>query len=237
MGAIVPAILPTSRADLDDKLARLRGVATDVQIDLVDGRFVRPPSWPFVPGAPDALSPDDALAELAEVKFEVDLMVEDPMPVIDRWVRAGATRVTVHAETVRNLSQVVSRFQKDYGHDKGFAPDLLSFGLAVNLHTDTAIVEPYLDRCDYVQFMGIAHIGKQGEPFDRLVLTKIAAFHKKHPDTLIQVDGGASYATAPELLAAGASRLVVGSDLWRARDLKEELDKLEALTQQYGLYA
>ncbi|HEX8591575.1 MAG TPA: hypothetical protein VF696_02405 [Candidatus Paceibacterota bacterium] len=234
MGAIIPAILPTSREDLDARLLRLNGVTDEVQIDIVDGRFVTPASWPYTPGT--GLSVDDPLPELGSFRFEVDLMVEEPEKVIGMWIAAGAVRITVHAEASRRLSQIIDDFQRTYGHDKGFTPNLLSLGIAINAATDMSLVEPFLDRCDYVQFMGIARIGKQGEPFDSRVLPKIQAFHRKYPNIPIQIDGGVSQQTAPGLLRAGASRLVVGSALWRAPNLKEELQSLEDLTHSYGLY-
>jgi ribulose-phosphate 3-epimerase len=239
MGAVIPAILPISREDLDEKLAHLSGITNEVQIDIVDGRFVTPASWPYINlgGKQSALSEDDPLPELGSFRFEIDLMVEEPEAVIDRWVRAGATRITVHAETTRNLSELIRHFQVKYGHDKGFAPELLSFGLAVNLATPTSLIEPYLDKCDYVQFMGIARIGKQGEPFDMKVIPKIHAFRRKYPDMPIQVDGGVSRDTMARLLEAGTTRFVVGSALWRAPSLKREMEEFEHLRQTQGLYS
>ena len=238
MGAIIPAILPVSREDLDQRLMRLRGVTDEVQIDIVDGRFVSPPSWPYagMPGGASSLAEDDELLELGSFRFEVDLMVEEPERVISRWVRAGATRITVHAETTHHLADVIRDFQVKYGHDKGFAPELLSFGLALNLATDTSLIEPFPDQCDYVQFMGIAKIGKQGEPFDARVIPKLRAFHRKYPDMPLQVDGAVTRETAPQLLEAGATRLVVGSALFGAPDLREEMRAFEELMQTRGLY-
>lgn len=236
MGVIIPAILPASREDLDERLVRLRGITNRVQVDIVDGRFVTPPTWPYADGG-TGLAVDDVLPELGAFRFEVDLMVEHPEDVIGAWVHAGASRITVHAETTRKLPQVVSDFETKYGHDKAFAPGLFAFGLATNIATDTALIEPYLDRCDYVQFMGIATIGKQGEPFDERVIKKVRAFHRAHPDMPIQVDGGVSLATAPALLAAGASRLVVGSAFWRSSDLSQALRDFTELAQTRGLYS
>jgi ribulose-phosphate 3-epimerase len=236
MGVIIPAILPTSHADLDHKLARLSGITDNVQIDVVDGRFVTPASWPYASGKGSELADDDPLPELGPFRFEIDLMVEEPEAAIGRWVRAGATRITVHAETTHRLTDLITDFQVKYGHDKGFAPELLSFGLAVNIATDTSLIEPYLDQCDYVQFMGIARIGKQGEPFDMKVIPKIHAFHRKYPDMPIQVDGGVTLDTAPRLLEAGAARLVVGSAIWRASDLRKEIGTFSELAQTRGLY-
>ncbi|MEA2701864.1 MAG: ribulose-phosphate 3-epimerase [Candidatus Parcubacteria bacterium] len=236
MVAIIPAILPTSREDLDARLNRLHGITERVQIDVVDGRFVTPASWPYAQKVDVQKLTEDSLPELGSFRFEIDLMAEEPEKSIGPWIRAGATRITVHAETTRRLPDLIRDFQVTYGHDKGFAPGLIAFGLAINLATDTSLIEPYLDQCDYVQFMGIARIGKQGEPFAPAVLPKIHAFHRKYPDMLIQVDGGVSRETAPRLLAAGASRLIVGSDLWNAPNLGREMKELCDIAETRGLY-
>ena len=237
MAVIIPAILPTSSDDLDAHLLRLSGITNRVQIDVVDGRFVTPASWPYAQHEDIQKLTEDSLPELGSFRFEIDLMVEDPERAIGPWVRAGATRITVHAETARNLPELIRNFQTAYGHDKDFAPGLISFGLAINLATDVSLIEPYLDQCDYVQFMGIARIGKQGEPFSDDVIPKVHAFHRKYPDMPIQVDGGVSRASAERLVEAGATRLVVGSDIWQAPDIAAEIKALCDIAETHGLYA
>ncbi|KND49786.1 MAG: ribulose-phosphate 3-epimerase [Parcubacteria bacterium C7867-008] len=238
MGVIVPAILPKSRDDLDEKLLRLHGLVDAVQVDIVDGRFVVPATWPYQDQVVGVREPSgDTFPYLGEISYEVDLMVEEPEQVIRHWIEAGATRIVIHAETTRMLPKLMNELASTYGHDKDFTPGLLAFGLAINISTDTALIEPFLHQCDFVQFMGIAKIGKQGEPFDKSVLPKISAFRKKYPDMQLQVDGGVSLETAPQLLQAGVSRLVVGSDLWKAPDLAAELKRLQGLVHTYGLYA
>jgi ribulose-phosphate 3-epimerase len=238
MGVIVPAILPTSRDDLDEKLLRLHGLVDAVQVDIVDGRFVTPPTWPYTDANASLREPSgDSFPYLGEISYEVDLMVEEPEHSIRHWIEAGATRIVIHAETTRMLPKLMSELTSKYGHDKDFTPDLLSFGLAINVSTPFSLIEPFLHRCDFVQFMGIARIGKQGEPFDKSVLAKLSAFRKKYPEMPLQIDGGVSLETAPALLQAGVSRLVVGSDLWKAADLTAELKRLQGMVQTYGLYA
>lgn len=238
MGVIVPAILPTSRDDLSEKLLRLKGLVDDVQVDVVDGRFVTPATWPYKDAHGVVREPSgDTLPMLGQLSFEIDLMVEEPEKAIRHWIDAGATRIVIHAETTRMLPKLMHDLASTYGHDKDFTPELLSFGLAINVSTELALIEPFLHQCDFVQFMGIAKIGKQGEPFDKSVLPKISAFRKKYPAMPLQVDGGVSLETAPGLLQAGVSRLVVGSDLWKAPDLAAELKRLQGLVHTYGLYA
>lgn len=240
MGVIIPAILPSSKRDLEDKLAVLESIdsVSFVQIDVIDGRFAAPACWPYT--APEEFarmaSNGEMLPAWGRLKFEIDLMVADAEQVTGSWLSLGASRLAVHAESTSYLPQLITDLKQKYGHDKDFAPDLISFGLALNIDTDVSLVEQYLEQTDYVQFMGIARIGRQGEPFDRRVLKKIETFKKKHPRVPVQVDGGVSAATAPELLSIGVDRLIVGSDLWKSPDVKAELLKLAALSERYGTY-
>lgn len=237
MGVIIPAVLVPSRKALDDTLSRLKGLVDVVQVDIVDGRFVGPPTWPYSEAEElGILRGASQFPHLGEFKFEVDLMVENPEDQIGPWIDAGVERILVHIESVRNMERVVETM-KGYGHEKGFAPDLLSLGIAINIDTDTAAIEPYLDDADYVQFMGIKTIGKQGQPFDERVLRKIEAFRKAHPGMPVQVDGAVSEKTAPALLAAGVDRLCIGSALLKAPDIEAALHRFEGLAEEYGRYS
>jgi ribulose-phosphate 3-epimerase len=237
MSIIIPAVLVPSRKALDETLARLDGLFDTVQVDIVDGVYVGLPTWPYAERAElSLLKAGGEFPSLGKFKFEVDLMVQNPEKTVGAWIDAGCSRVLLHIETVRDFAAVVSDLQKKYGHEKGFANDLLSLGVAINIDTDTQVLEPYIDSIDYVQFMGIARIGVQGQPFDTRVLKKIEAFHKAHPTMPIQVDGGVSLETAGSLLSAGATRLCVGSALLKAPDLVERLHAFEAIAEEYGRY-
>jgi ribulose-phosphate 3-epimerase len=237
MSIVIPAVLVPSRKVLDETLTRLDGLYDLVQVDIVDGRFVGPATWPYSePAELSVLEPDGQFPYLGHFKFEVDLMVENPEATVGKWVEAGAAKILVHMESVRNMQHIVDELRENYGHEKGFAPDLLSLGVALNIDTDTAVIEPYIDSIDYVQFMGIAKIGVQGQPFDTRVLRKIEAFKKAHPDMPIQVDGGVSLTTAPDLLSVGVTNLCVGSALLKTPDLIATMHAFEAVAEQYGRY-
>lgn len=237
MTVVTPAVLPSSREALEAALSRLDGLVPMVQIDVVDGRFAAPASWPYaVPADPSVFASGGEIPYMGHFKYEIDLMVESPETSAGAWVEAGAERVIVHIESVRNLDKLLAEFARRYGHEKGFAPDLISIGLALNIETETAAIEPYLNAVDFVQFMGIARIGVQGQPFDDRVLRKIEAFKRAHPDMPIQVDGGVTPLTAPRLLALGVNRLVVGHDIMGASDISAELHRFDMLAEEYGRY-
>lgn len=235
MSAIIPAILPLSRVDLNQKTAALFGLTDWVQIDIVDGRFASPPSWPYTSKEGLAeLNAENPLPHLGRMRYELDLMATDPEKLVGECIAAGANRLVLHAESSRFLPKTMEQLNTLYGHDKNFAPDLLSLGVALNIASEISLLEPFLPYADYVQFMGIADIGKQGQPFDQHVIRKIAEFRKKHPDILIQVDGGVSLTTIRALLEIGVDRMIVGSALWKAPNLHEAFEQFNDIVREYN---
>ena len=204
-------------------------------MDIVDGRYAAPASWPYVHGG-TPFDADCILPHLDDMHIELDLMVRDPEQVTGSWIEAGATRVLIHVASTTYLPRVVTDFKRKYGHEKGFATNFLSFGLALTLDTELEALDAYIEDIDYVQFMGIKSIGHQGEPFVPEVLKRINVFRHRHPGVPIQVDGGVNFESAPLLLTAGVSRLVVGSALWRAPNLLEAYEQFVQLTEEHGLF-
>ncbi len=245
MTLVVPAVLPTSREDLEKKLASFAQIkaVSRVQIDVVDGRFASPPSWPYsVKASQDTpyfakatqselevmVKNGEMLPYLDRITYEIDLMCTDAEHATEAWLALGATRLTFHAESTTDLGRLLSFASKRYG-------DLAHLGIALNLASDLALTEPYLGTVSYVQFMGIARIGRQGQPLDERVFEKIRVFRERHPDIPVQVDGGVSLLNAKKLIALGVSNLVVGSALSRARDTAAVLARFEELQSPYGV--
>ena len=232
MYLIVPAVLPSSREDLDEKLALLAHIpaVSRIQIDVVDSHFATPISWPYA--SPEELKTlvDQGylLPALDRIEYEIDLMCLDAERAADAWLALGATRLTFHAESAVDLSRLLASARTRYG-------DLVSFGLALNIASDLALAEPHLSGVDYVQFMGIAYIGKQGQPFDQRVLEKIRVFHTRHPAVPIQVDGGVTLESAKQLLALGVSSLVVGSGILRASNPVAAFAAFDELQSRFGV--
>jgi ribulose-phosphate 3-epimerase len=156
-------------------------------------------------------------------------MCLDPERSADAWLTLGASRLTFHAESLIDIAKFFSGIRKKYGDVSA------AFGLALHIESDLSLIEPHLEQVEYIQFMGIASIGKQGQAFDRRVLQMIRAFRLRHPEMPIQVDGGVSLATARELVALEVSNLVVGSALLRAANPAEEIQKFESLLSPYGV--
>lgn len=237
MSVIVPAVLPVSRDDLEEKLARLATIpaVSRIQIDVVDGLFASPASWPFSgsTGSPQATSEElqdmvkraETLSHLDRIEYEIDLMCFDALRAAEDWLALGASRLTFHAGSTSDISRLFAVARKRYG-------DVVSCGLALTIESDLALVEQVIDRIEYVQFMGIAKIGRQGQPFDERVLEQVRVFRERYPGIPLQVDGGVSLGNAKKLFALGVANIVVGSALLRASDPTFVFAQFESLHNQ-----
>lgn len=201
---IIPAIIPTSYDDLVQTVARLQGLP-EVHVDVVDGKFVPSISWPYIEN-------DDvrtAYEMLRPFSLEVDLMVENPLNVVQAWLEAGADQLVFHIETI-SVAQLEHFTQS---HD-------VTVGVALSSETLLEELFPYLSFVEYVQVMGIAHIGAQGQPFDRSVIERIKTIKEKYPALPLSIDGSVNENTLSQLKDLGLHRFIVGSAIIGCSDPK-----------------
>ena len=229
---IIPAVMPISTTDLQSKLAQVAGHMSVAQIDVMDGKFVKNVSWPYTEDEEyfqGILHEDAGLPYWDQFDFEVDLMIVRPEEVINDWITAGVRRIVVHQESTDKLEQILKDFRERF--PKSEQPDVFDceIGIAQDIDTPIESLFPYLGQIDFVQFMGISEIGVQGNPFDERVLDKIHALREHAPETIISVDGGVSLDTAPELIAAGVTRLVVGSAIFKSEDIGQTIKEFKNL--------
>lgn len=236
MVQIVPAILAQSATDIAQKILAAKDITTEVQIDIVDGSFASPATWPYTLGPLNNGTPLPAFPHSEDMNIELDVMVDDPERTLSTWMNMGARRLVFHLESTLHMKEILDTLKCDYGYEKGFMSSSLSVGIALNIETRLELLEPYLDSIDYVQFMGINRIGVQGQPFAKEVLTKIDLFRKKHGDIPIQVDGAVSLETVPLLLSLGVQRLIVGSALFSSTNMEQTYMQFSALALQNGIY-
>ncbi len=239
MSLVVPAVLPYSRENLEKKLALLALIpsVSRIQIDVVDGRLAAPASWPYT--APKELKAmvenGELLPSLDRIEYEIDLMSFDALRAAEDWLALGASRLTFHAESAVDLAQFFASARKRWSGGLASFSSIVSFGLALTVGSNLALVRSCASAIDYVQFMGIMKVGRQGEPFDERVVEKIKAFRTLYPDLPLQVDGGVSLKNGKKLLALGVSNLVVGSGILRARDPAAAFAAFEDLEGPYGV--
>lgn len=232
---IIPAIMPSSFLDLETKAGEVQTLVPLVQIDVMDGKFVKSKSWPYREAGnaneehfQAMMSQDETLPYFDELDYEIDLMILEPEKHIDEWLPLGASRLIFHIESIADQEAFWAHdIWKEGARDIG-GQKVIEAGLAINPDTSLDAILSHIPKVDFVQVMGIAKIGYQGEPFDERCLEMINKIRASYPNLPISVDGGVSLLTAPLLKDAGATRLVSGSAIFGSDDVGEAIDGLQA---------
>lgn len=223
--------MPRNYEDLKNRVALVRGIVPLVQIDICDGIFVKNQTWPYDEKDNDIsnfnliMEEKEGMPFWEDIDFELDLMVVDAVENFSTYMKLGPKRIVFHIEAIGNISEF-----KDFleGLDT-YIRDTVQIGVAINTKTNIENIFPLVNYIDFVQCMGIEHIGFQGESFDEKVLEHIKTLKEKYPDIIISVDGSVNLDTAPDLIDAGAERLVIGSAIFKSNDIKETVDMFESL--------
>jgi len=228
---IIPAVIPKSYKDLKEKLDRVANFVKMVQIDVMDGKFVSSKNWPYN-GADEeetqgVFNEDSGLPHWENVDFELDMMVAHPEVEIERWIIAGAKRLIVHIESTTHVERIIRMLEEKKYLSRNSDEVGIELGLALGVETSYEKILPYLEDIQFVQFMGIAKIGYQGQPFDERVVDHIRNFHNAHPEVIISVDGGVNLDTAKQLVDAGAKRLVSGSTIFDSENVADTLKQFK----------
>lgn len=213
MYQIIPAILPKVQSEVNQKTKAVLGLVSCVQIDVCDGKFV-PTKTAF-----------RELPFLEGIEYELDLMIDQPEQVIESYVELQPARIIIHLESVQDHVKLFLALE----HIRG----IIEVGLSISNSTPEAVLEKYIEDCDFIQLMGIEKIGYQGQSFDESVIERIAYFHRKYPDLPISVDGSVNETTINRLASAGATRFVVGSALFAQGNPEENIGKLQELLQSH----
>lgn len=221
MQRLIPAIIPNTLADVV-RVAEIMGhFSEELHIDVVDGVFVPNISWPYGTGAMKG-EPRDSATITERFKVEVDLMIHDALRELPAWITAGVARAVVHIESCFDVEEA-----KKICSEKG-----VLLGVAANNDTPLDVLLSELQFADYVQCMGIAHIGVQGEPFDERALERIQKIKSAFPGLLISIDGSVNKETIARLHEAGAERFIAGSAILHSRNPEVAYQELFALVHK-----
>ena len=220
---IIPAIIPQNLNHLREQFGKILGLVKKVQIDIVDGKYAEAKSWPFKDDQYDEfikiVRGEEKFPYIDDFDLEIDMLVLHPIEYLSDFISLGAKSFVFHIDSTDHLKECIETV-KSAG---------CKVGLGIKPSGDMALLESFLPKADFVQFMGNDRVGYNGVELDLNVLEKIKDFHSRHPSISIQIDIGVNVDTISQLKEAGVSRFVSGSSIFNAPDPKEAITGLQNL--------
>ncbi|MDA1038465.1 MAG: hypothetical protein O2877_02125 [bacterium] len=217
MNEIIPALLVESEKEFERRLRLIEPHVKTVQVDVLDGIMFPHISW---------YDARNIGAFLTTVNFELHLMVENPLAVVEEWKEyvPTLTRVIFHAEIDRQHQGLVDAM-KELG---------LEVGMALNPETPISEAHHELSELDELLLMSV-HPGAsaQGIGDEKHGLTKedlfekIISIHKRYPTITLGADGGINLDNIHHFKEAGISRFCVGSAIFNQTDPIKALNDLQ----------
>jgi ribulose-phosphate 3-epimerase len=168
-----------------------------IHLDVMDGHFV--------PNLTLGLPVVRAVRSVASLPLDAHLMIEQPEHLIPAFAEAGVDRLTVHVETCPHLHRTIHQI-KELG---------VKAGVTLNPSTSLVALEEILPDVDLVLVLSV-NPGFGGQSYIPSSTVKIARLRhmldeRGLTEVELEVDGGIKPHNVAEVVAAGATVLVVGS--------------------------
>lgn len=205
MSVICPAILTDNLAEYKDQIAAVRGFASRIQVDFMDGEFVETTSVPLE----NAWWPEHIVADL-------HLMYRRPMDSLETILRIRPDLVIIHAEAEVHHMHFAAEMHKA----------AIKVGLAILPETPIKNIEQIMHSFDHVLIFG-GHLGHYGGQADLAQLDKVAQIRLVHPEVEIGWDGGVNDQNIKQIAEAGVDVICVGGYIQKADDAEVAYHNLE----------
>jgi ribulose-phosphate 3-epimerase len=231
MQEIIPAIMPENFIDMRHKMGQILGAVPIVQLDIMDGKFVRSRTFPYNSGDEADMakleSEDGGMPYWQDVDVELDLMVRYAHKSFDMFMAFAPKRIIYHIEAEATNEHEMEEFKEYLEAIDMYTRENVEFGIAIGNDTPLENIYPLIPYVSFVQCMGIANIGYQGEPFDERVIGRVQTLKIKFPDLDISVDGSVNEDTIHHLQDAGVDRFVIGSAIFADSDPRGKIKEFK----------
>ncbi|MFH1376888.1 MAG: ribulose-phosphate 3-epimerase [Candidatus Woesearchaeota archaeon] len=201
---IIPAIIAKNQKELNVRIVKVYRYFKTIQLDVMDGIFVKNKSLIFNFRLP------------RNKKYEAHLMVKNPISWIKKYDN-NVQRIVVHVESenVEKALNLIKSMKKQAG-------------IAINPKTPLNKYLKFLKKINYVTILAV-NPGKYGSKFIPSALKKIKEIKKINPKINIEVDGGLGDKNIKQAKKAGANLFISGSYLQNSKDIESSIKKLKSL--------
>ncbi len=175
----------------EETLAKIMASEADfLHVDLMDNTYVPYTNFTL----------NELLLDLKDSKkpLDVHLMVDNPLKYLPYLLKLNVKIITVHLNIKDNLGKIISLVKKSN----------VLMGLAINPSEDVHLLDPYLDKIDYVLVMGV-NPGMGGQPFKMNAINNLKYLQDKN--ILLGLDGGVNGEVLKYLEGLKIANLVSGS--------------------------
>jgi ribulose-phosphate 3-epimerase len=216
MPIIAPSLLSSNFLNLQADCNMLNeSVADWYHLDVMDGRFV-----PNISFGPMLI---EFFRKATTKVCDVHLMIEEPEKYAEAFQKAGADILTVHIEACTHLHRNIQQI-KSLG---------MKAGVAVNPHTPVALLKDILADIDLVCLMSV-NPGFGGQSFIPNTISKIKELRQMIDErgvkVDIEIDGGVTLDNAKSIIDAGATVLVAGNTVFKAKNPTETIQLLKNIS-------
>lgn len=207
MNKVIPTVFAKDKESFNERLKVVSKIAKLVQIDFMDGKFVKN----------NSVGLDDIQINSKKNKYEAHLMCFAPESYFFKLKKKGFSKVLFHYEAVKDAQEIV-----DLALDNKLEP-------WIAFNSSTSLKEIIKCLSELIGVKGVLFLGHksgvEGIGFERQVLGKIKAVRARFSELNIQVDGGVNIENVSELGKSGVNFVNVGSSIDNSfnplRNLKE----------------
>lgn len=189
-----------------------------IHIDVMDGHFVQNISM----GVPII----DSIRKATNLVLDVHLMISNPEEYIERFAEVGADIINFHLEAVDDPEKVIKQI-KATGK---------KCGVTINPETPVERLYGLIDHIDMVLVMSV-HPGFGGQAFIPSSIDKVKKVYeyvkKNNLNVDIEIDGGVNRKNVKEVLEAGVNVVVVGSAIFKAKDIAYEVEQFNEIFKEF----
>ncbi len=208
---IAPSILAADPLNLERDVIRAEKADCDwIHVDVMDAHFV-----PNLAYSADVVR---RLRQITELPLDVHLMMDHPEIMLDQFLDAGASCLTIHAEIEADVTQLLKRIRQ-----RGRMA-----GIALKPGTPTEAICEYMDIADLTLMMTVEP-GFGGQKLDARVISKIRRLKDLGYKGEIEADGGIREDNLELLAVNGLTVAVMGTALFRDEDMKGCIARLHQI--------